>query len=95
MSRRVLCAYAGDDDHIVEVEELFFDGYNIGDRRLEGLPIRLTIRGDELVCNADWPPGMETTYWGNLGVRFAEQHDCFSTTPDLDNDDGWIDTWPA
>lgn len=88
-----LKAYTSDnDEEIAEVEALYFDGYLIGERRLEGLPIKVQINhlADEIVISANWPKGVDGAYWATIAKEFVMEHDCFSTTPELDNDDGFI-----
>ena len=82
------------NENPVDVEALYFDGYSIGERQLEGLVIKVemskTIPND-LYVSADWPKGLNTGYWTAEAKKFALQNDVFSTTPELDNDDGFIE----
>ncbi len=89
-----LMAYVTQEgDENQEVDALWFDGYLIGERRLEGLPIKVMVNhlADELVIEANWPKGMDAVYWTAQAKEFALQHDCFSTTEELDNDDGYLE----
>lgn len=76
------------------VSALYFDGYRIAERLLEGLPIKVEVENGEFKISADWPAGADVQHYtagalkflrfaGNLGEEF-------STTPELDNDDGFI-----
>lgn len=94
--RLALCKYAGDDDHLEEVEELWMDGYQVGERQLEGLPIKITIEDGALTCTADWPKGLDADYWAKRAAEVARHHDVFSTDASLTNDDGApVQEWPA
>lgn len=79
-------------DNIHDADALYFDGYCIGERMLEDLPIKIEIQPNgDLQASADWPKGVDAQHWTEVAVRFARQHDVFSTTPELDNDDGFIE----
>jgi hypothetical protein len=82
-----------ENDNIIPADQLYFDGYEIGERQLEGEPIKVTLNAaaDDIVISADWPPGACKTYWTPIAKKFALQHDIFSTTAKLDNDDGFIE----
>lgn len=81
------------NDNEVPADALYFDGYEIGERQLEGLDIKVTMTADgsDIEISADWPPEMSASYWLPIAKEFALQHDIFSTSPKLDNDDGFID----
>lgn len=86
-----LYKYAGDDDHLEAVDALYFDGYHIGERLLEGLPIKVTLDdAGGLQCTADWPKGLEKAHWSARAAEFAAEYDCFSVDEHLLDDDGVI-----
>ncbi len=88
-----LMAYTNpyNEEETAEVDALWFDGYLIGERLLEGLPIKVTLTkdGSDIKIQADWPKGIAVRYWSQEAKEFALQHDYFYTTEDLDNDEGF------
>ncbi len=79
-------------DQTHQVEELWFDGYSIAERQLEGLPIKVTIgSGGALEISADWPKGTDAKYWTKVACDFAQDQDVFSTTAEMNDDDGFIE----
>lgn len=85
-----LAAY-DEHDRLHDVDALYFDGYHIAERLLEGLPIRISLdAGGNLVASADWPRGVDGAHWAREAVEFARDHDVFSTTPAMKDDDGVI-----
>lgn len=81
------------NDNEVPADALYFDGYSIGERRLEGLVIKVTMTtdGSDIDISASWPRSVSKSHWLPIAKEFALQNDVFSTTPALDNDDGFID----
>lgn len=75
------------------VDALYMDGYSFGDRLLEGVPFKLTIEGGVLKaeCIDKYDEGINWPYWEKKCIEFALQDDAFSTSPKLDDDDGFID----
>jgi len=82
-----------DDSTYEEVDELYLDGYGFGDRLLEGLVVKVTLNdeGTELQITADWPKGIDSEYWIPQALSHLKDIDNLSTSPDLDDDDGFID----
>jgi hypothetical protein len=82
-----------DDSTYEEVDELYLDGYGFGDRLLEGLVVKVTLNDEatELQITADWPKGIDPEYWVSQALSHIRDIDNLSTSPDLDNDDGFID----
>jgi hypothetical protein len=82
-----------ENDNEISADALYFDGYSIGERQLEGLPIKVTLNaaGTDIEITANWPRGASKSHWAPIAKQFALQNDVFSTTPELDNDDGFID----
>lgn len=85
-----LMAY-DENDNTREVNELWFDGYEIGERQLEGLPIKVTLNESGIQASADWPKGVDAKHWTSVAIDFAQDHDVFATTMELADDDGFID----
>ncbi len=81
------------NDNEVPADALYFDGYSIGERQLEGLAIKVAMNADgtDIEISADWPQGVSKSHWLPIAKKFALQNDVFSTTSALDNDDGFID----
>lgn len=80
------------DSTTCPVDALYFDGYSIAERLLEGLPIKITLTPEgNLDAHADWPKGIDGNHWRDIAIEFALYHDCFSTTPEMKDDDGFID----
>ena len=81
------------DDVARPVDALYFDGYCIGERRLEGLPIKiaLTPDGKALEVTADWPRGLDVEHWTELAREHALEADVLSRTPEMADDDGFIE----
>lgn len=78
---------------VVEVHELFMDGYPVGDRLLEGVPFKLTIKDGKLQaeCVNKYTRGIDWAYWEKECAQYAlEAGDVFSTTKELNDDDGFI-----
>jgi len=90
--RLMAYAYPEDDLHTKEVDALYFDGYHVSERLLEGLPIKVTLTDDksDIIISAAWPMGVDTNYMAAGAKKFALFNDIFSTTPELDNNDGFI-----
>lgn len=88
-----LKAYTADDT-IVDVDALYFDGYAFGERMLEGAVFKVTLENDDLkvTCETTLPKFYKEKAILEEALAFARDHDVFSTTPDLDNDDGFIET---
>lgn len=87
-----------DDTHgesIKEVNALYFDGYRVSEKILEGLPIKVTIENGKLVVSADWPSWVNSEHMISDALEYITSTaipmvDDFSTTPELDNADGFI-----
>lgn len=83
-----------DDDTVVPVDALYFDGYDIAERVLEGLLIKVTVVNGKPQLAAKWPHGVDINYYTLVANRFlkdmATQECEFSTTPDLQDDSGFI-----
>lgn len=80
------------DDTVIDVDALYFDGYGFGDRALEGAVFKITATPDLTVtCLTPLPAHYDKTKIEADGLAYAKTHDVFSTTPELDNDDGFID----
>lgn len=81
------------EENATEVDALYLDGYGFGDRLLEGVPFKITVENGELKasCLDKYQKGIQWKYWEEVCVQHALQDDCFSTTADLDNDDGFIE----
>lgn len=73
-----------------KVDVLYFDGYAIGERLLEGLVLGVTVTDGVIKVHAVWPRGVDAKYWEGIATDFAKYNDVFSTTPDLNDDDGFI-----
>ena len=84
--------YTDDGLHTKEVDALYFDGYYVSERLLEDLPIQVTLTEDrsDILISADWPKGIDADHMAAGAKKFALFNDIFSTTPELDNDDGYI-----
>lgn len=54
-----------DPENMVPTDEAWIDGYEIGDRLLEGLPIRITLNADGSDINvwAAWPEYVNGEYF--------------------------------
>lgn len=90
-----LMAYdSPDSDAVHQVDALYLDGYLVGKRHLEGVPIKVTLdaSGEDIEISADWPKGLDVAYWSQQAKERALRHDLFSTTPELYDDDGYIET---
>jgi len=84
-----------DEDTVVETDVLYCDGYNFGDRILEGLPVSITVNQEgNLQVHAEWPKGLDSEYWEEKALTYitdmAEREEGFSSTPDFEDDDGYI-----
>jgi len=82
-----------DDETFVETDQLWIDGYDVGDRLLEGLPIKITLSDDKqsLQVTAEWPNGIDVGYWTEMTLSHIKDADCFSLTAELADDAGFID----
>lgn len=80
----------------VEVDSLYIDGYDFGDRLLENLLIKITLNQEKnnIVITADWPEGLDEKYWTMKAMRYCQDMDMFSTNPDLDDYSGFIEEDP-
>ena len=88
-----LMKYLFHSDEVQETDALYMDGYAFGDRLLEGVPFKITIMDGELKaeCLDKYQPGIDWEHWENTCVRYALNFEVFSTTQDLNDDDGFID----
>jgi hypothetical protein len=82
-----------DDETYEEVKELWLDGYDFGERLLEGLPVKVTLNpeGTQLQISASWPKGMDSEYWTRRALGHLRDTDNLSTVAHPMNDDGFID----
>lgn len=90
-----LMAFTNDEGTQTEpVSALYFDGYHIADRLLEGLPIKVEIEKGQFKISADWPKGINAEHCTAGALKFlrfaCNLGEEFSTTPELDNNNGFI-----
>ena len=83
-----------EDDQVVPVDALYFDGYDIAERVLEGMVIKVTLKDGKPQLAAKWPHGVDINYYTLVANRYLKDmaiQECeFSTTPDLEDDSGFI-----
>lgn len=83
-----------DDEKVVPVDALYFDGYDIAERVLEGMVIKVTLQDGKPQLAAKWLHGVDTHYYTLVANRYLKDmaiQECeFSTTPDLQDDSGFI-----
>lgn len=74
-------------------EALFFDGYQIAERLLEGCVFKVELKNGELKVAPveDWPRGLLQEYWIHEALHWLRCGYELSTTPDMKNDDGFIE----
>ena len=76
------------------VDHLFIDGYSFGDRLLEGVMFKLSVVVEgELTaqCQDKYSKGIDWNYWEKVCVEHALEDDCFSTTIEGVDDNGYIE----
>lgn len=86
-----LMAY-DENEKLVSVDALYFDGYHIAERQLEGLLIKVELShfGQDIEITADWPKSTDAAYWIKHATVYAATSDSLSTKVDLSDDGGFI-----
>lgn len=75
------------------VKEAYFNGYNFGDRLLEGVIFKATIQNDGTMkvevtpASADYLRGLNAKKWLKEALEYAQGNDLFSEKPDGSGED--------
>jgi hypothetical protein len=80
-----------DDENHTEVDALYFDGYAIAERQLEGLAIKVFDDHGTVGIEADWPKSCNRTIMIERAIDHVKYQDVFSLTEEMTDDDGFID----
>lgn len=70
------------------VSTAYFDGYDFGDRLLEGVSFKAEVVDGKMTVtftnpNDKYERGLNQSYWLEQAKAYAEEHDIFNETPDL------------
>jgi hypothetical protein len=92
MSYRLLRLLDEDGTRAAETPTLYFNGYLVAERLLEDVVVTVTLQDDDLVCTLPptLPKALNRAHLEAEAKDIAKTLDLFSTTPDLDDDDGVI-----
>jgi hypothetical protein len=74
------------------VSTAYFDGYNFGDRLLEGVSFKAEVADGKMAVsftnpNGKYEKGLNQSYWLEKAQEFAANHDIFSELPNLRGED--------
>ena len=94
MSGKKFSCFRFDDGRTTN--KAYLDGYSIGDRLLEGVPIEVEINADGSLrvefyiaddAARNYIAKLNREHWVTVAKEFAEEYDIFSSTPDLCGED--------
>lgn len=92
---KLMSYVVGSDHDSFEVNYLYLDGYDFGDRIIEGALFQLSIRDGQLFATCHDAKGLDAQYWEKKCVKYALTPYCvLSVSPNLDDDLGFIQQEP-